>query len=165
MLILDAYNVLGVSMPTVLAGLDERGLCVGLVRSGLASEGDGAVVVCDGGVKPGGPSQSPVHGVELVYSGGGRSADDVIVELVGGHTHPRRVVVVTSDRGLAKIVRRRRVGVMSSTRFIGELARALGQGGVGGVGGVGGEGDAGSVDPGRRLSADEVARWLEEFGV
>ncbi|NBC10130.1 MAG: hypothetical protein GVY24_00145, partial [Planctomycetes bacterium] len=81
MLIIDCYNVLHTPMPPMLAGLDEAGLCRALARTRWVDRTGGIVVVADGKPKPlpddrSGAvlEQSPVAGVELWWSGPGRSA-------------------------------------------------------------------------------------------
>lgn len=149
-LLIDCYNVLHTTMPSSLAGLDEAGLCRALDRSGFA--GDRIAVVCDGRVKPQGPEVSPVAGIELIYSGTGRTADQVIIDLIDRDTAPRRLIVVSSDREIQKAARRRRAKVLSSSQFIGVLARP------------GSEADR-SARPTVSLGADQVEAWLEEFGL
>jgi predicted RNA-binding protein with PIN domain len=148
-LLIDCYNVLHANMPPALAGLDEAGLCRAIAHSAWA--GHGAKVVCDGKVKPGGPSESPVEGVELIFAGKGKSADDVILDLIDADTAPRRLVVVSSDREIQKAARRRRCKVLTSEQFVHTLAS---------------RGGGGAAEPRRTspLNESEVGRWLEEFG-
>jgi predicted RNA-binding protein with PIN domain len=155
-LIVDAYNVLHTTMPPGLAGLDERWLCLALARSVWG--GDRVVVVCDGSVKPHGPAVSPVESVELIYSGPGRSADDVIVAMIGVNTAPRMLTVVSSDREIQKAARRRRCRVMSSDQLVHVLAA--------GSPGASSAQQGGEKDqPAGPLSEDEVQQWLERFGI
>ncbi len=153
-LLIDCYNVLHTTMPPRLAGLDEAGLCRALSRSVFANQN--ATVVCDGRVKPHGLDQSPVDGVDLVYSGPRRSADDVIVEMIGTNTAPRRLIVVSNDRQIRKAARRRRAQVLSCERFIGALATPADGGAPVGQS---------SAKPGDTLGPDEVDGWLEAFGL
>ena len=152
-LLIDCYNVLHETMPPVLAGLDEAGLCVALSRSAFRHER--AVVVCDGRPKPLRASESPVPNAELVFSGGTRSADALIVDLIDRDTAPRRLVVVSSDREIRKAARRRRAQSWTSDRFVVELAASLGQ--------------APPADPSSKpsgpLTDEQTRRWLDAFGV
>jgi predicted RNA-binding protein with PIN domain len=157
-LIVDCYNVLHATMPPSLAGLDEARLCLLLADSPWARQR--MVVVCDGVVKPGGPATSPQPGVELIYSGPGRSADEVIIRLIDADSAPRRLTVVSDDRELRKAARRRRARDMEAARFIQVLASVLGRRGKGRPGG----GGAGKLTP-ATLSASEVEAWLKEFGL
>lgn len=158
-LLIDCYNVLHTTMPASLAGLDEAGLCQALARSPWA--GRRIVVVCDGVVKPHSPAASPAAGVQLVYSGPSRSADDVIISLIARDTAPRRLSVVTNDREIQKAARRRRAKVLSCERFIGALAAAQGQRKVkpASAGKKDRYGGAPALSPG------QVEQWMREFGI
>lgn len=152
-LLIDCYNLMHTTMPTQLAGLDEAGLCMAL---GRWRGGGRIVVVCDGRVKPHGPEVSPAEGVELVYSGPSRSADDVIIAMIDADSAPRRLTVVSNDRAIQKAARRRRCRVMTCERLIGTLtARGANPAAKQG----------GRVMPTGPLSEDEVDRWLEQFGI
>ncbi|MEM0914545.1 MAG: NYN domain-containing protein [Planctomycetota bacterium] len=153
MLLIDAYNVLHTTMPTVLAGLDEAGLCVALKRSAYRLHR--AVVVCDGRVKPLGPSESPVDGVELVYSGSVKSADDVIIERIEASHTPRRLIVVSTDRQIRAAARKRRCQSTTSDAFIARLAETLDRRPA----------PPRDAKPQGRLSDDQVHRWLRHFGI
>lgn len=153
-LLIDGYNVLFTDMPVNLAGLDEIALCVLLSRSVWA---DGPItVVYDGQVKPHGPARSPVESVNLVYSGAGRSADELIISAIDADTAPRRLLVVSTDRQIQKAARRRRCQVMDSKAFVHHLAKGW---------------RAEARHPGQqaggefaeRLDGDEVLRWLKYF--
>ncbi len=152
-LVVDCYNVLHTDMPAALAGLDESRLCRLLARTAWA--GDGIVVVCDGSVKPHGPSHSPVPTVDLRYSGRGQSADDVITQMIRTSSAPRRLTVVSSDRQIQKAARRRRCRVIGRVEFVRLLAAA---------GGVFGEPThRGKLDG--PLTQLEVQQWLKRFGM
>ena len=156
-LLVDCYNMLYTDMPQVWAGLDESGLC-----QLLGVWPDTAVVVCDGTVKPGGPDRSPVEGVELVYAGRARSADDWIINRIDADTAPRRLTVVSSDRRIQKAARRRRCRVLASAAFLRQLATACARKKNRGRADKGP--DAGR-DPSGPLNEQQVRRWLEYFGV
>ncbi|MEO0586723.1 MAG: NYN domain-containing protein [Planctomycetota bacterium] len=153
MLLIDAYNVLHTTMPPVLAGLDEAGLCVALKRSAFRRHH--AVVVCDGRVKPLGPESSPVDGVEIVYSGSSRSADDVIIDRIDASSTPRRLTVVSTDRQIRAAARRRRCRSLTSDAFIAAVAESLDRTPP----------PPRNAKPGGPLSDDQVRRWLDHFGI
>jgi len=118
-LLVDCYNVLHVTMPPPLAGLDEGGLCRAIVAAGLHRDGT-AVVVADGRPKPLGETASPVAGVELIYAGAERTADDVIIERIGADSAPRRLTVVTNDREIVRAASDMGVGVLTVFAFSSE---------------------------------------------
>ena len=151
--IIDCYNLLHHAMPQPLAGLDERRLIDLLSRSEWA--GEGVTIVCDGVVKPGGLAESPVPGIDLVYSGRTRDADTTIIDLVNRSSAPRRLIVVTNDRTIQKTARRRRAACWSCGRFIGELSRVA----------TNDSGNAGGSPSTIELTDDEVKNWADAFGV
>jgi predicted RNA-binding protein with PIN domain len=154
-ILIDCYNVLHAPKPASLAGLGEASLCGLLAQSPWARSG--VTVVCDGRPKPHSPDPSAVGSVELIFSGPGRSADDVIIELIGKDSAPRRLTVVSSDRQIRKAARRRRARDWSSEEFLNRLARAARSPGAGAPGP--GKPDAGP------LPGDQVDRWLDAFGI
>lgn len=119
MLLIDCYNLLHTPMPQPLAGLDEARLVALLA----ADRGKAACIVCDGVEKPHAPASLSVEGVELVYAGAGRSADDVIIEMIDADSAPRQLVVVSNDRQIQRAATRRRAKAMTCERFIGTLAK------------------------------------------
>ena len=159
-LLIDCYNVLHAQKPVSLAGLEEASLCALLAASPWARSG--VTVVCDGRPKPHSPTpgelaSSPGGGVELIFSGPGRSADDVIIGLIEKDSAPRRLTVVSSDRTIRKAARRRRARDWSSEEFLSRLAKAARSPGPDGS-------SAGKPDAGP-LPRDQVNRWLDAFGI
>jgi len=53
-----------------------------------------------------------------MWSGPGREADDVIEDLIGKASDPRRLLVVSSDRRLRKAAKRRRCKWLDSESFL-----------------------------------------------
>ena len=153
-LIVDCYNVLHATMPPLLAGLDEGQLCVALSRTPWA---DAAItVVADGRPKPLRASESPAAGIDLVFAGSHRSADDLIIQLIGQHSAPRRLTVVSSDREIRAAARRRRARDVSSEDFIEKLARYAQR-----PGNARPVSARPAVDP---LPPELVQRWKKAFG-
>jgi len=124
-LIVDCYNVLHATMPPMLAGLDEGGLCHALARTAWARSP--ITVVADGRPKPLRATESPVAAVDLVFAGSHRSADDLIIELINQHSAPRRLTVVSSDRVIRTAARRRKARDLASDDFIDKLCHQLRQ--------------------------------------
>jgi len=154
-ILIDCYNVLHAHKPVSLAGLGEASLCALLAASPWAR--GGVTVVCDGRPKPHSPNPGEVGAVELLFSGAGRSADDVIIELIQKDSAPRRLTVVSSDRQIRKAARRRRARDLSSEEFLSRLAKAARSSGTGGP-------PPSKPDTGP-LSGDQVDRWLDAFGI
>lgn len=93
--------------------------------------------------------------ISVRYSGRGISADAVLIEIIEEDSAARRLVVVSSDRAIAKVARRRRARAMRSPDFwVGlraELARP----------------ERRALEPPAKrhgLSRDEAAWWLREMG-
>lgn len=82
-----------------------------------AAEGDEVTVVFDGS-PPAGLDEFDLGGLEVVFAGPGRAADDEIVRRVGIDPDAASLGVVTSDRPLAERVRAAGAGeVVGSGRF------------------------------------------------
>lgn len=152
---IDCYNVLHADKPASLAGLGEASLC-GLLAGSPWARG-GVTVVCDGSPKPHSPDPRDVEPVALIFSGPGRSADDVIIQMIDKDSAPRRLTVVSSDREIRKAARRRRARDISSEAFLEKLALAVKQGG-------GGTATSGKPSAGP-MTDDHVDRWLDFFGI
>jgi len=119
-LVLDAFNVLHVTgvLPPELAGIDLDGLA-DLIEVTRFGRGE-TWIVCDGMRPRGGPARR--ERVWFSWAGGGVKADDVIVGLVQRSSSPRRMTVVSTDRNVTKIVRRRGADTMTSEEFLERLA-------------------------------------------
>ncbi len=153
-LIVDCYNVLHVTMPPLLAGLDEGRLCAVLDRTPWA---DSAVtVVADGRPKPLRASESPVATVDLIFAGSHRSADDLIIQMIRQHTAPRRLTVVSSDREIRAAARKRRARDLSSEDFVDKLAKYAQR-----MGATRRVTARPTIDP---LPPELVQRWKQAFG-
>jgi len=131
MLIIDAYNLLNVEgvLPAHLAGLDLVELVGLLGRSRHA--GDRILLVCDGHLshlagrlasRSGDPVRVRFGGVDLVFSSPGTEADDVIEALLAHHSGSRSLIMVSSDRRLARAARRAGAQTMGSEAFMRRLA-------------------------------------------
>lgn len=131
MLIIDAYNLLNVEgvLPAHLAGLDLVELVGLLGRSRHA--GERILVVCDGHLSrlagrlpstSGDPVRVQFGGVEMVFSAPGSEADDVIEALLAHHAGSNSLIVVSSDRRLARAARRVGGRAVASAAFMRQLA-------------------------------------------
>lgn len=113
-----------------------------------------AVVVFDGA---GALGVAPPRDVAVRFSGAGRDADALLVEIMetrSAEGPPRGETVVTSDRAVAAAARTRRFAVLSARDFATILApppRAPRPG-------------AGPGGRDRRLSPAEVENWMRVFG-
>lgn len=163
-LIIDGYNLMhAVGMarerygPGGLERQRQRFLAF-LVRQVPRAQRSRTTVVFDAiGAPQGLPRQSFLEQIEVLFASPGEEADALIEQLIATHSAPRQVLVVSSDHRLQRAARRRRARFTDSEEFIARLARQA-------VSRTRRE----SPDPpekrGKKLSADEVARWLAEFG-
>jgi predicted RNA-binding protein with PIN domain len=75
-----------------------RDLLVGLLRQYADHSRRRVTVVFDGYAAKHKPAeQEPTHGIEVLFSGRGKTADDLIERLVGQSEHKDGILVVTSD--------------------------------------------------------------------
>lgn len=141
MLLIDTSNVLhaiGV-LPEHLKGVDVPALArlistsrYGKRRAVLVSDGVGPRASASGGDGGGGaealkpvntaPSGKEIAGLDVVYAGADREADDVIELLIARDSAPRRLLVVSTDRRLVQAARRRRAQSITSQVFLRHLA-------------------------------------------
>lgn len=162
-LIVDAYNVLHVTgvLPPDLAGIEVDDLVELVADSRFARQP--VCLVCDGR-RAGGDSAGEPHepddaetSVHVIYAGRGRTADDVILDMVRRSSIRRRLTVVTQDRPLAGEARKAGCRVMRSDTFLRRLAhdRARREG----------RGRRRRSKPSPPLTAGEVDAWLRYFGL
>jgi predicted RNA-binding protein with PIN domain len=131
MIIVDTYNLLNVEgvLPAHLAGPDLVELVALIGRSRHA--GDRVMLVCDGHMSKSVTSRTtngrePVQvrfgAVEIVFSGAGTEADDVIEALLAHHSGSNSLIMVSSDRRLTRAAKKVGAQPMSSAAFLRRLA-------------------------------------------
>ncbi len=131
MIIVDTYNLLNVQgvLPSHLAGPDLVELVALIGRSRHA--GDRVMLVCDGHMSRSVTSRTsngrePVQvqfgAVEIVFSGAGTEADDVIEALLAHHSGSNSLMMVSSDRRLIRAAKKVGAQRMSSAAFMRRLA-------------------------------------------
>ncbi len=159
MIIVDGYNLL-----FAIAELPERVSEEALERARgrllarLANlgqhRGEKVVVVFDCR-RPGPRRVEAVGGVEVVFAGPRRSADDEIRAMVANSTAPRHILVVTSDRELAEACRKLGARVTGVRGFYSRLVRLSDT--------LEAEAEEWRQKT-RAPSAAEIAKWLRVFG-
>lgn len=94
--------------------------------------------------------------VAVSFSGGGVSADEVLARAINAHSAPRLVLVVSSDREVARVARRRKAKTARSDAFWTAVLRDLKRP------------QPRSIEPAekhRGLASDATEGWLREFGL
>lgn len=119
LILIDGCNVLHVEgvLPPEIAGLEAAELAALVAESRYRL--DEVLIVMDG---PRG-DRGGCGGVRIVHSGPGRTADEVIIDLVRRSSTPRSILVVTSDREIRREATRRRSKTLSSEAFLAQLGR------------------------------------------
>ena len=122
-LLIDTCNVLhrtGV-LPPEMAGIDEESLA-NLIRSSRYRNHK-SLLVCDGNARSlsGGLRGRSRGLIQFKFSGQAQSADTLILDLVARSNSPKRVIVVSSDREIQVMARRRRCQIIDSDRFLTQL--------------------------------------------
>lgn len=147
-LLVDTYNVLHVVgvLPPDLAGLDPHTLATLISTSRFAH--DSPRLICDGTPRPGIPTT--VGTVRIEYAGGGIKADDLIAILVDASSAPRRLTVVSSDRGVTDHAARRKCKTFTSEEFLAHLAT-----------------DAANptARPPKGIPHQDVDEWIDQFNL
>ena len=136
--LIDGDNLLGTWPGRKRSDAERRRLAMELGRFG-ARQRRKVITVFDGSPPPGSSFGAGVH-----FAGPGRSADELILELLGQQRDRRGWIVVTSDRSLGDQCRYREARVERSDRFRKRLTR-----------------ESGEEKPERE---DDVDYWLRQFG-
>ncbi len=126
--VIDGNNLLGRIAPHELR---EKGGREGLVARLLAYQRVTRArvhLVFDGNPEPT-PTDIPVNPKFTIhYPGAGGSADDVIRDMIESQTDRRRFFVVTSDRAIRDLARKRGIETVTSDAFARELKTAIREG-------------------------------------
>jgi len=115
-LLVDTWNVLhqiGI-LPPDLAGLEVDELASMLSKGRWAR--DRITLICDGTPRSLGSSLS--KNIEIVYTGGNKSADQEIMDRVAASSSANRIVVVTNDREIVRFIRAKGAQQLGSVEFL-----------------------------------------------
>jgi predicted RNA-binding protein with PIN domain len=137
-LIVDGDNLLGTWPGRRRSDSERRELAMQLARHARRSRRR-VVVVFDGSPPPG-----AAFGADVLFSGPGRTADDVMIEFLRAQSDRRGWIVVTSDRSLGDQCRHLEARVERCDRFRGRLRVR--------------------DDQEKPEREDDVDFWLEQFG-
>lgn len=155
MLIIDAFNVLHTDgvLPAHLANPGVPGLVRLLAKSRYAARD--ITLVCDGGASTT-DSGIRMEPVRVLYSGGGREADDLIEDLIEHYHRGNALEIVSSDKRLKRAARKKKARCIESAVFLAELSADASRTPT-----ARGNGMRAQVP----LDPYSVAAWFEEFGL
>jgi len=143
-------NNLAHALGLSVGGLADREACARMVASFCRSQGARATLVFDGPAPGGAKAETETHRVRILF-GGGRSADEVILRLVGEAKTPGDFTVVTSDKSLGDKARHRGASLERAHEFARRLERR------------GTKAAQPSEKPTARETSDEIEAWLAVF--
>lgn len=149
-LLVDTWNVLhqmGV-LPPDLAGLG-AGELASLLSKGRWSR-DRVSLICDG--TPGSSGSGIARNVEIIYTGGTKSADQEIMDRVAASSAANRIVVVTNDREIIRFIRAKGAQQLGSVEFLKAIVDDHQKP------------DKKIVRKPSGLSPEKAAEWKKEFG-
>lgn len=168
-ILIDGYNLLHagglLGRRQGPGGLERaRGALLGFLAASLTpEEAARTIVVFDAGVDAprDRPRHETLHGIQVRYSEPGQEADDLLEQLIAADSAPKQLLVVSGDHRLQRAARRRKATPASSESWFDELKRRRRLAPQG-------EATSGTVTPTAKptepLAAEEVERWLREFG-
>jgi predicted RNA-binding protein with PIN domain len=121
-------------------------------------------IVFDAHRKVTGDEEQVVHGMTVTYSAGFEEADDLLEQIIRQHPQPRTLTVISSDLRVQRTAKARKAQAVSCDQWLMQLLEQSEPS------------DAAQKPPLQEpqerqerqgsplLSAEEVARWLDEFG-
>jgi predicted RNA-binding protein with PIN domain len=149
--IVDGHNLLGQTPGLSLTSPEDRRALLARLTAFCRGKRTRMTVFFDGDPPEGWRSDMHLGGVRVLHSGGGRSADDAILEMIRKSRAPADVTLVTSDRALYERGRHLGAKGMLGHRFREMMSREPHSRSFGG-------------DKPERPSPEEVAYFLELFG-
>jgi uncharacterized protein len=161
-LLIDGYNLLnatgivGRGAGTPSLGSSRLALLNFLAASLDPRELTHTTVVFDAHDAPPGLPRVVQHGGIVVrFAPRDQTADEVIAELIGADSAPRRLIVVSSDHEIQRAARRRKAKAVDSETWYTDLIRARRQRAAA---------DDTPARPAVPLLAEDVNYWLRQFG-
>lgn len=123
--LIDGNNLLGKVAPYELRSKDGRSFLAARLLAFQKVTRTRIHLVFDGGSEPDTTSERLSEKVTVYFPGRGRSADDLILEMLAGLTDKRRFFLVSSDSRLREAARKAGVTSVRSEDFARELSSAL----------------------------------------
>lgn len=125
-LLIDGHNLIPRIPGLSLSQIDDEEKLVGLLRKYAAQHRAHVVVVFDSGNLAGRSRELSGGGVEAIFAGSGTIADRILIERIRELKRPQQWKLVSSDRAIQQEARRRRLQVVESAHFAGQLAPTRG---------------------------------------
>ena len=111
------------------------------------------------------PSQFQIEGIDVRFAVDYPEADDLLEEIIGSHSAPKKLAVVSSDRRVQAAARRRGSLAVDSQQWLDDLLDGKVRLAATGHSGAGqGSERAGTEKPNQAIDDDDVERWMREFG-
>ncbi len=121
--IIDGNNLIGCSPDISLEDSNSRSEIIGIVKKFQKKKKSKIIVVFDGEPDTFSNEENPTEKIVIKYPPIGDSADDEIKRILDGYTYFRDVVLVTSDRELKDVAKKKGARVVNSIEFYYELKR------------------------------------------
>ena len=118
--LIDGHNLIGQTPGLSLDDPDDEEKLVKLLRAYLTRLKKKGAVIFDKG-QPGEKRRWSNARLEVQFAPAGKTADDIIQERVWRAKNPRGITVVTADRSLADMVKRRGAEVLDAAAFAAEM--------------------------------------------
>lgn len=148
-IIIDGHNLIGQMLEVSLADPDDEEWLIRRLGEYRHRTGRAITVVFDSGSSPPGYNPLSRSGIRVVYAPFRSSADAVIIRMIRREPNPKGLIVVSSDKEIAKVARERKAKVISSQHFAAELAKP--------------KAPSQKREKGR-LSPREIDEWMRIFG-
>lgn len=125
-ILIDSYNVMRSTAFSDDFDLkllkNQREQFISLLSNYAGSSNNRIIAVFDGGGSGEVFGNSESHGqIEVRYSAGGETADDVIKKIAADASNPREMMVVTSDKEISYYVRNCGAAVVSAVEFYSKI--------------------------------------------
>ncbi|MBP9502099.1 MAG: NYN domain-containing protein [Candidatus Promineofilum sp.] len=155
--LIDGHNLIARTPGLSLADPDDEVKLVQLLRRwSMADQRRKVTVIFDGGLPAGEAKQLSGGGVKAIFAPNNSTADAVLIRRIEAIGNPPEFVIVTSDRAIGDVARRRRVAVQSSESFAADMIadRQFGKG----------EKESARRPDAPAMTPDEMQEWLALFG-
>ncbi len=121
--IIDGNNLIGSSPDISLKDANARYEIISIIKKFQRNKKSKIIVVFDGEPDTFSEEENPNEKIVIKYPQIGESADDEIKKILDGYTYFRDVILITSDRELKDVAKKKGAKVINSIEFYYELKR------------------------------------------